>query len=469
MFLEVFVINLILFTFFIALLFKREKFAGSLTVVLWLLSFYIPEVISTRTYLVNHFKFHSTFLMSLLPSSYVNYGIVFIFQLEFESGGLNWSTLFVKLHDSGISVGQLMMASLSSSLILIGMIAVYEATNSEKEEQRKIHHVFRYVWRKYIKKQPTNIETELGNRSCDIIQFSDINSCNQLENGRFSLPRNQITVLLGNRSDSSNLLQKTLSSNDFNTHVSSYCSENIEVFDGLTVFDQFILTSLFRGMNFQESQKESTKYINLFNLIPHKNCRIRKLSQELKRQVSLANSFCGDPDIIVLNDPFNGLSLQIKMQLCKVLNDEKKSKTILLAASYNDSIENVADQIVILQNGKISLSGTPSQIKQKLGTGYQLVCSTNESCNRDDITKILIKFVPDIQIQSSSSRHINYSLSDSYLNEFPEILAVLENRKEILGLNDIKIFLLDLGDALSRYVKSFIKLRLIKTRIMLQM
>lgn len=82
---------------------------------------------------------------------------------------------------------------------------------------------------------------------------------------------------------------------------------------------------------------------------------IRDFSHGNKQKIGVAAALMAKPEIIVLDEPFNGLDPSTQLRLIRILNDLKKNKgTTLLISSHDlNHVNEVCDRIVILEHGVI--------------------------------------------------------------------------------------------------------------------
>ncbi|MEO5288808.1 ABC transporter ATP-binding protein [Limosilactobacillus allomucosae] len=126
------------------------------------------------------------------------------------------------------------------------------------------------------------------------------------------------------------------------------------------------------------------KLIDLMGLTNFLNQRYGTLSGGQRRRVDIARALITKPDILFLDEPTTGLDLQTRLVIWKLLQkmQSEHGLTIFLTTHYLEEAEN-ADQMYILENGKILASGSATEIKKRYAP-TKLVVTTNGNRLRTD-------------------------------------------------------------------------------------
>jgi ABC-2 type transport system ATP-binding protein len=110
------------------------------------------------------------------------------------------------------------------------------------------------------------------------------------------------------------------------------------------------------------------------------NLRDRKyaeLSGGQKQRVLFALAICGNPDLLVLDEPTVGLDVEARRMLWDELRQlVSRGKTVLLTTHYLQEADTLADRIAVINKGEIVAEGTPAQIKAQTG-GKRIRCITS--------------------------------------------------------------------------------------------
>mgnify|MGYP003670862218 CR=1 FL=1 len=108
---------------------------------------------------------------------------------------------------------------------------------------------------------------------------------------------------------------------------------------------------------------EESHLIALFGLEPFLDKKLANLSGGTKQKVNIVLTFMFNSPIIILDEPTNGLDPQAVIHLKELIQKEKqKGKTILVTSHIMQFVEEVADNIVYLLEGKIYFKGSIAEL-----------------------------------------------------------------------------------------------------------
>jgi ABC-2 type transport system ATP-binding protein len=98
------------------------------------------------------------------------------------------------------------------------------------------------------------------------------------------------------------------------------------------------------------------------------NDQFDKLSGGQKQKMGLALALVNDPEVLFLDEPTTGLDPQSRRAVWEVLRAlRRQGRTIFLTTHYLEEAQTLADEVAIIQHGKITAQGTPQQLIQRYG------------------------------------------------------------------------------------------------------
>jgi len=111
-----------------------------------------------------------------------------------------------------------------------------------------------------------------------------------------------------------------------------------------------------------------------------------KLSGGQKQRVLFALAICGDPELLILDEPTAGLDVEARRALWEQIRGfVRRGRSVLLTTHYLAEADALSDRIVVIDRGRIVAEGTPQAIKTR-AAGRKIRCHT--LINIDDIAAI---------------------------------------------------------------------------------
>lgn len=117
------------------------------------------------------------------------------------------------------------------------------------------------------------------------------------------------------------------------------------------------------NVTLEDRIKQKEKLFNKFGIDKFKEVKVGELSTGMKQKVSLAVSLVHNPDIIIFDEPTNGLDvITAKVVTDFLLELKEEGKTIIVSTHIFSLIEKVCDRVGIIINGKMAKSGTLEEV-----------------------------------------------------------------------------------------------------------
>ena len=130
------------------------------------------------------------------------------------------------------------------------------------------------------------------------------------------------------------------------------------------------------GKDFEKRLKELSEAFDLKDILRRP---IGKLSGGQRRRIDIARAVIHRPDILILDEPTTGLDPQTRKTVWSVINGlrKKEKTTVFLTTHYMEEAAE-ADNVVILDHGKIAAEGSPLELKNRFAQDSLTVYSATE-------------------------------------------------------------------------------------------
>ncbi|CAN0604384.1 unnamed protein product, partial [Ectocarpus sp. 12 AP-2014] len=116
------------------------------------------------------------------------------------------------------------------------------------------------------------------------------------------------------------------------------------------------------------SEDKIEEKLELVGLLDRKNSKFKTYSLGMKQRLAIASALLNDPEILILDEPTNGLDPQGIHQIREIIKTiAAKGTTILLASHLLDEVEKVCSHVVILRKGEKLYSGRVDSLQASFG------------------------------------------------------------------------------------------------------
>lgn len=140
--------------------------------------------------------------------------------------------------------------------------------------------------------------------------------------------------------------------------------------DDLTGLENLILVARLLGYSWAGSKTRAAELIQAFGLAEAGKRQVKHYSGGMQRRLDIAASIVVSPDLLFLDEPTAGLDPRSRRYIWDVIRTLRAAgTTVLLTTQYLDEADELADRIVIIDNGAVIADGTPSQLKASIGSG----------------------------------------------------------------------------------------------------
>jgi ABC-2 type transport system ATP-binding protein len=117
----------------------------------------------------------------------------------------------------------------------------------------------------------------------------------------------------------------------------------------------------------REPDRIADELLDRFSLTDAAARKVSTYSGGMRRRLDIAMSLIGNPPVIFLDEPTNGLDPQARIEVWQAVKElAEHGTTVLLTTQYLDEAEQLADRIAILHGGRIVVNGTLAELKQLL-------------------------------------------------------------------------------------------------------
>lgn len=174
---------------------------------------------------------------------------------------------------------------------------------------------------------------------------------------------NMITGFLAPSSGDIFVLEKNICDNalEAKKHI-GFLSEGSPLYPDLSVRSFLNYMAELRGYNGTARQTQVNKVAEIAKITNIMTQKIETLSKGYLRRVGFAQSILSDPDILLLDEPTDGLDPNQKEHMRKLISAMGQNKIILISTHLLEEAESIATRIILMNKGQIIVDGTLKDI-----------------------------------------------------------------------------------------------------------
>jgi daunorubicin resistance ABC transporter ATP-binding subunit len=117
-----------------------------------------------------------------------------------------------------------------------------------------------------------------------------------------------------------------------------------------------------------DARSRAEELLERFGLVEAADRRAGTYSGGMRRRLDLAAGLIGRPPVVLLDEPTTGLDPASRQELWRIVEELRRDgTTVLLTTQYLDEADRLAQEIAVVDHGRIAAQGTPAQLKSAIG------------------------------------------------------------------------------------------------------
>ena len=147
----------------------------------------------------------------------------------------------------------------------------------------------------------------------------------------------------------------------------------------LTGWDNLVMFGRLYHLNVKGAKERATQLLEQFSLTDAARRPIKTYSGGMRRRLDLAASLIIKPKVLFLDEPTTGLDPRGRLEMWEVIDElVKGGVTLLLTTQYLEEADQLADEIAVIDHGRVIARGTSDSLKKEVG-GERLEVTVEQS------------------------------------------------------------------------------------------
>ena len=178
--------------------------------------------------------------------------------------------------------------------------------------------------------------------------------------------------------------------------------------------------------------------------------RVGTLSKGYRQRVGLAQALCGDPPILILDEPTIGLDPAQVVEIRELVRGLRGTRTVLFSSHILSEVEALCERVVVIAGGRIVGEGTPAELAARVGRRQRVVLRI---AGAPDAARAALAALPGTpRLEESHGTFVLEAASDGDLARLAGEavqqagLGLIELRQEPLDLEEVFLHLVRRGE-----------------------
>lgn len=167
-----------------------------------------------------------------------------------------------------------------------------------------------------------------------------------------------------------------------------FMPENNPLYPDMLVSEYLDFVAQSRLLKDNDKRKSIDKAVKETGIAEVYNKPISDLSKGYKQRVGLAQAILHTPDILILDEPTEGLDPNQRVEIRKLIKELGKERTVILSTHVMQEVTATCDRVIIINKGKIVADGTVDELSQRAQGKSVIILGTEGLENTDSLKSL---------------------------------------------------------------------------------
>ncbi len=214
------------------------------------------------------------------------------------------------------------------------------------------------------------------------------------------------------------------------------CPQELVLYPRLTARENIHLIAQMHGIHPSDYRERTDELLGRMNLLERADSLAKTYSGGMKRRLNVLMAVVHNPEVLFFDEPTAGLDPQSRRIVWDFIKEfQKQECTILLTTHNMEEADDLSDELVIIDHGKIIDQGSPSDLKNRLGEGDLIEFKVAEVDLRPKIAERIkkLEFVNWVKVLGKKRIKLN---AIGGLRRFSEIMDAVEVKMRDISVRE---------------------------------
>lgn len=141
-----------------------------------------------------------------------------------------------------------------------------------------------------------------------------------------------------------------------------YLPQDFGYYPDFSVYDYLMYIAALKGIRPAVAKQRVKALLNQVGLVKARNKKMKTLSGGMKRRAGIAQAMLNDPKVLILDEPTAGLDPSERIRFRNLISELSEDRIVLLSTHIVSDIEYIANDILLMKDGQLVISGTSEDI-----------------------------------------------------------------------------------------------------------
>ena len=141
-----------------------------------------------------------------------------------------------------------------------------------------------------------------------------------------------------------------------------YLPQDFGYYPDFSVYDYLMYIAALKGIRPAVARQRVKELLKQVGLVKVRNKKMKTLSGGMKRRAGIAQAMLNDPKILILDEPTAGLDPSERIRFRNLISELTEDRIVLLSTHIVSYIEYIANEILLMKDGQLVISGTSEDI-----------------------------------------------------------------------------------------------------------
>ena len=145
-----------------------------------------------------------------------------------------------------------------------------------------------------------------------------------------------------------------------------YLPQDFGYYPDFSIYDYLMYFASIKGIRPAVAKERVKLLLKQVGLVRSRHKKMKTLSGGMKRRAGIAQAMLNDPKILILDEPTAGLDPNERIRFRNLISELSEDRIVLLSTHIVSDIEYIANEILLLKDGVITMSGSASEIIESM-------------------------------------------------------------------------------------------------------